>query len=127
MLLAALLQPWLNLAGLLLDFLGVILLGREWLVAMAASQREMEIAQREEMFRRRPTMPKPAETIARHMEVVEDMDQRRKFQERVMRANTAWQARRGWFVTAMVLVVFGFLLQILGSIPLNEIQGLIAG
>lgn len=108
------LQPWLNVAGLALDFLGVVLLAFEWRVALAAERREAEIAEREERFRPRPTMPQRP-----HAEVFDDMDRRRKFQERMMRSRSAWQARRGWFTLAMALVALGFLLQIAGSLPLE--------
>lgn len=111
-------QPWLNLAGLVLDFLGLILLAREWRVAIAAERREMAILEREEMFRPRPNMPS-----APGSEVFEDMRERRRFYERMMRARAAWAERGRWFTVAFVAVLLGLLLQIIGAIPLAPLAG----
>lgn len=111
-------QPWLNLAGLTLDFLGLILLAWEWRLALAAERREAEIAAREEMLRRRPNMPEHP-----NQEVFDDMRRRMRFREKQGRAQAAWAERGSWFTLALGVIALGILLQIAAAIPLPPLAG----
>lgn len=111
-------QPWLNLAGLILDFLGLMLLAAEWRLAIAAERREAAIEEQEEMFRPHPHAPRP-----RGSEVFDDMRERRRFHERQSRARAAWEARSRWFMVALGAIAIGFLLQIAAAIPLAPLAG----
>jgi len=45
------LAPFLNIAGLTLDFIGVMLLAIEWWTALSAERRESELRRRQELLR----------------------------------------------------------------------------
>jgi hypothetical protein len=108
------LGPYLNLAGLTLDFLGVVLLAIEWWTALSAERREAEILRRQEMLRPHPMMPRPG---GPHQPVFDHMRQQRQSQAQIERGETVRGMRRGWFALAMALIAGGFLLQIAGSLP----------
>jgi hypothetical protein len=107
-------QQWINLAGLTLDFLGVILLANEWRIAIGAEAREAEIAEREEMFKPSPMMPKPQNP---QQPVFDWMRERERFRQMSSRTHMARRARQGWFKLAMIMITAGFFLQMLGSWP----------
>ena len=52
-------QSWLNIAGLLLDFSGVMLLAWEWWLALSAERLEAELEDRERRLAPHPSMPRP--------------------------------------------------------------------
>jgi hypothetical protein len=108
-------QSWLNVAGLTLDFVGVMLLAYEWSVALAAERREAEVEARRQMTRPHPSMPRSANP---HQPVFDHMREQHEFNERRRRTSAARGIRRGAFVTALVLIAVGFLLQIAGSLPI---------
>jgi hypothetical protein len=110
-------QLWLNLVGIALDFLGFMLLLREWWLAFFNEDRQMQMAEQLErmrsmrnMFPRAPGERNPYESLER----VQD-------EQAIRRARTehraAMAARKGTFVLATTLIVAGFLLQIVGSWP----------
>ncbi len=106
--------PYLNIAGLTFDFLGVVLLGLEWHTALSAERQEAERLRRQAMLKPSPMMPRPG---GPHQAVFDHMrDQRETFQQ-VQRGEAVRGMRRGWFMLAMVLIALGFLLQIAGSWP----------
>ncbi len=108
------LHHWLNIAGLSLDFVGVLLLSYEWWIALKADEREMAIAQQERQMQRLREM-RP-ETNPGFSQIDRLKDQMR-FNDQIQRTRTALGMRRGWFAVALVMISGGFLLQILGSLP----------
>jgi hypothetical protein len=106
--------PYLNLAGLILDFVGVVLLAVEWWTALSAERHEADMEHRQEMLRPHPMMPRPS---GPHQQVFDHMRQQQQAFARRQRGSTARGMRRSWFTLAMVLIGSGFLLQILGSWP----------
>jgi hypothetical protein len=108
------LQAWLNFAGLCLDFAGVLLLANEWRIALQAEQMEADIQARENRLKPSPMMPPSGNP---HQPVFDYMRDKQRFQQQMARGLSARGMRRSWFVTAMVLIAGGFLLQILGSMP----------
>ena len=107
-------QAWLNVAGLALDFLGVLLLAWEWWLALSADQREAELEARERQLQPSPMMPRPANP---HQAVFDHMREQQTSGARSRRLAATRGMRRGWFVLAMGLIAGGFLLQMLGSWP----------
>lgn len=112
-------QSWLNVAGLALDFAGFALLLREWWLAFFSEGRQIEF---EERFERQRKMREFAHVNApeaqrRHLEtsnrLMEDQAIRRERSAQI----AARGARRGIFALAAALIIAGFLLQIAGAWP----------
>lgn len=108
------LQQWFNVAGLSFDFIGVVMLAYEWWIALSAERENAERAAHEQRLRPSPMMPKPDNP---HQPMHDFMREQLRFQRDSARANTIRGMRRGWFTAALVLIAFGFLLQIVGSWP----------
>jgi hypothetical protein len=112
-------QAWLTVAGLTLDFLGFCLLLREWWMAFfsEAAQLTYEEALERQQKLRAFASQNTNEAMQRHYAVAgqmqDDMAIRRARDER----RAAQSARRRWFVSATVLIVLGFLLQLAGALP----------
>ncbi|MEZ5923790.1 MAG: hypothetical protein R3D57_05335 [Hyphomicrobiaceae bacterium] len=106
--------PYLNIAGLVLDFVGVIVLALEWWTALSAERHEAELRRRQEQLRPHPMMPRPG---GPHQPVFDHMRQQRETYQQIARGEASRGMRRGWFMLAMVLIALGFLLQIGGSWP----------
>lgn len=111
----AALQPWLNLVGLALDFLGVMLLAYEWRVAVRAERREVELAEQAARRELPPSMPRPT---GPHQETFDYMNRRRAASMKAERARTTFSSRANWFVRAFALIAIGFMLQIIAAVPL---------
>jgi hypothetical protein len=110
-------QQWLTVAGLGLDFIGFMLLLREWWLAFFNEQRQIEMEEQFERVRAlrqlraaQPGQRNPFETLER----VQDEAALRKARN-VHR--TAMAARKGTFLLASALIGLGFLLQIAGAWP----------
>lgn len=106
--------PYLNIAGLTCDFLGVVLLGLEWWTALSAERQEAERLRRQAMLKPNPMMPRPS---GPHQAVFDHMREQRETFQQVQRGEAVRGMRRGWFMLAMALIAVGFLLQIAGSWP----------
>lgn len=107
-------RGWIDLAGLSLDFIGVLLLASEWRIAIAAERREAELEEREMLLRPRPGAPRPA---GPHQAVFDDMRDRMDERRRRGRMAADRAARRARFTPALALIAVGFLLQIIASAP----------
>jgi len=110
-------QQWLTVLGLGLDFLGFMLLLREWWLAFFNENRQMQMAEQLERMRamrnmipRDPRERNPYESLERAQD--EQAIRRARAEHRA-----AMTARRGVFLLATVLIVAGFLLQIVGAVP----------
>ncbi|MCI4666173.1 MAG: hypothetical protein MRY74_15785 [Neomegalonema sp.] len=110
----AALQPWFNVGGHALSFVGTVLLAFEWRIALRAEQREAELAAQEARRELPPSMPRPT---GQHHDTFAWMDRQRKASDRALRARTAFSTRSSWFTLAFVAIALGFLLQIVGAIP----------
>lgn len=107
-------QPWFSVAGLCLDFLGVMLLAFEWWTALKAEAREAELEDFERRIAPHPMMPRPA---GEHQAVFDHMRAQQKAMAKSLRGTTARGMRGGWFTLAMVLITCGFVLQMIGTWP----------
>jgi hypothetical protein len=113
-------QGWLQVAGLGLDFVGVMLLAFEWLAAYRAQLREEDAGQRGVRELKQLAFAQQAvrdERLAAHMRMVEERARDRIRHEGVEIRRSGQQVRLPVFALAMVLIAAGFLLQILGSWP----------
>lgn len=113
-------QGWFQVAGLALDFAGVMLLAYEWLVGYSAQRREDEIAARgvRELsnlgFAQQSVRD---ERMAAHLKMVAARAEDRIRNESSQVRLQGQRVRMPVFATAMLMIAGGFLLQILGSWP----------
>ena len=113
-------QAWLTVAGLCLDFLGFMLLLREWWIAflsersILAHEENLERAQKLRAFASTNANDAIRQHLSRAGEMHDDMAIRRARDER----RGALRSRRRWFVAAGVLIAAGFVLQLAGALPL---------
>lgn len=108
----------LTVTGLSLDFLGFCLLLREWWIAflsehaMLAHEESLEQQQRLRAF----ATQNANDAMKRHMatagQMQDDMAIRRARDTR----RAAMRGRRAWFASAAVLILLGFVFQLLGAI-----------
>ncbi len=123
------LQQWLNLSGLILDFVGVIILGYEWWITLKADEDNAEKAAFQNRIRPNPMTQQhlqqglSAEAL-RHRATHDHMRSQLEFQREAAQAQGLRGMRSGWFRTAMIFIAGGFLLQILGSLPF-DLSGLL--
>jgi hypothetical protein len=109
------LQPWLNVVGVALDFAGVLILAYEWWIALKAEQHEAELLAREQRFKMPPTM-QPQQTNP-HQPVFDHMREQQRFLQQQRRTQAVRGMRLNWFIAAFVLIALGYLLQFVGSFP----------
>ena len=113
-------QAWLTVSGLALDFLGFVLLLREWWIAflseraLMAHEESLERQQKLRAFASQNTNEAMRQHLARAGEMQDDMAVRRARDDR----RHAQRGRRRWFVAASILIVAGFALQLAGALPL---------
>lgn len=114
-------QAWLQVAGLVVEYLGVLLLAWEWFAARRQDLAEREIAdlqaRREEGRSALQRVQADNPHMQRHFEMTRDVD-RRMTASRVDETRRRYGGLRGWAVLAsLTLVTAGFALQLLGSVP----------
>ncbi len=114
-------QAWLQVFGLIIEFLGVLLISWEWFTAQRQEAAERELlksqARTDEshamMQRVQPAHP----SMQRHLEMTRDMG-RRMTEARVGEVRRHFGGMRSRTVAfALLFVVAGFALQLLGSWP----------
>ncbi len=111
-------QQWLTVLGLALDFTGFMLLLREWWLAFFNEERQIAVGGAARPHAGRCATSAPARrasaTPTRRWSGVQD-------EQAIRRARAehgaALTARRGTFLVATVLIVVGFVLQIIGAWP----------
>lgn len=113
-------QAWLTVSGLVIDFLGFVLLLREWWIAflsersLMAHEENLERQQKLRAFASQNTNDAMRQHLARAGEMQDDAAIRRARDER----RTSQKGRRRWFLAASVLIALGFILQLAGALPL---------
>ena len=113
-------QGWFQVAGLAMDFAGVMLLAYEWLVGYGAQRREDEIAARGVREMNNLSFAQQSvrdERMAAHLKMVAARTQERIRNESSEIRQQGYRVRMPVFATALLLIAGGFLLQILGSWP----------
>ncbi len=115
-------SAWTNVAGLTLDFLGFCLLLREWWLgflgesALMAHEEALERQQRLRAF----ASQSAADPMKRHLATAGQMQDDMAIRQAREGRRATMRGRRAWFVSATVLIVLGFILQVLAAIPLNH-------
>lgn len=113
-------QGWVQVAGLLTDFCGVMLLAYEWLVAYLSQRREEEIEARGTRELKNLAFQQQNvrdERMGAHLQMVAERTQDRIRREGVEARQGGHRIRLPVFALAMVLIAGGFLLQVAGSWP----------
>lgn len=112
-------QQWLNIAGLALDFIGFCLLLREWWLAFFHEQRRLQREQHqawERSIRQFHQSHAPASHQA-HLSASQRIHDEMQTRAAHAAHTETLGARKSVFITATVLIVTGFALQIAGSWP----------
>lgn len=113
-------QGWIQIAGLAMDFAGVMLLAYEWLVGYLAQRREDDIAARGVREMKHLKFAQQSvrdERLAAHYRMVAARTEDRIRNEGNEVRQQGHRVRLPVFVFAMILIAGGFLLQMLGSWP----------
>lgn len=114
-------QAWINIAGLSFDFLGFVLLLREWWIAFLS---ESSLLAHEESLERQQRLRAFAaqnanDAMKRHLSTAGQMQDDMAIRQARDGRRAAMRGRRFWFLSAAVFIVLGFVLQILASLPLD--------
>lgn len=113
-------QAWLTVTGLAFDFLGFVLLLREWWIAflseraVMAHEETLERAQKLRAFASQTASDQMRQHLSRAGEMQDDMAIRRARDER----RAALRGRRRWFIASGIFIVLGSALQLAGALPL---------
>jgi len=115
-------SSYINFAGLILDFIGFIILLREWWIAYLSQQQELELYQKR--FRQEQldqlqqnNQSNLSPQLQKHMETVKNQRGKTQAMEEMKDIATKLKSRRGLYVIATALIMGGFLMQIVASIP----------
>jgi hypothetical protein len=113
-------QTILNLTGIALDFLGFVILLREWWITVFSERGELAF---EEMMARQADFEAFAlknannDRMRDHMERSAKMRADHRLQEFRNQRRAILAARKSLYVIAVVLIVLGSVCQFLGSVP----------
>ncbi len=110
-------QQWLTVLGLGLDFLGFMLLLREWWLAFFNEGRQMQLAEQLDRARALRDLRTRGMAGQNPFETLDRMSDESAIRKARGEHRTALMARRGVFLLATVLIVSGFVLQIVGAVP----------
>lgn len=114
-------QAWLQVIGISVEFVGVLLLAWEWFTAQRqeAAERAIEAshARQDETIARMQQIQPANPQMQRHFEMSRDM-QRRMTETRVTETRRSYSGMRTRAVAfALLFIVAGFVLQLLGAWP----------
>jgi hypothetical protein len=110
-------QQWLTVLGLFLDFLGFMLLLREWWLAFFNEGRQLEMEEQLERMRALRNLRPQAPGQRNPFEAIERMQDDSAIRKARGAHRAALAARKGTFLLAMVLIIAGFVLQVVGAWP----------
>jgi hypothetical protein len=110
-------QPWMTVLGIVLDFAGFMLLLREWWLAFFNEGRQMQLAEQLDRVRAmrdmRPRLAGEANPFEQLDRFADEQAVRKAREEH----RAALAARRGVFLLSTALIVSGFVLQVAGAWP----------
>ena len=114
-------QIWLQVGGMVVEFVGVMLLAWEWFAARRQDLAERRLAaaqaRREEGMAGLQRVQADNAQMQRHLEMSRDM-QRRMTASQVDQTRAQYGSMRGWAVgLALAFVAVGFVLQLMGTWP----------
>jgi hypothetical protein len=110
-------QQWLTTLGIALDFAGFMLLLREWWLAFFNEGRQMELAERLDRMRAVRTLRPRAPGEHSPFERLERVQDESAIRTARAEHRNALATRRGVFLLATLLIVAGFVLQVVGAWP----------
>lgn len=113
-------QAWLTVFGLMLDFLGFVLLLREWWLAFfsEAAQLAYDEALERQQKLRSFSAQNANDQMKRHLATAGQMQDDMAINRARSERRAVQSGRRRWFLAATVLIVLGFILQLTGALPL---------
>jgi hypothetical protein len=109
-------QSWLTIAGLVLDFAGFALLLREWWLAFFNEGRQIEAEEQLERMRHLRSLRSPSAGTDPFATLHKIQDDQAMRSARVAH-KSAMAARRLVFLMAAALIAAGFVLQLAGAWP----------
>ena len=109
-------QSWLTIAGLVLDFAGFSLLLREWWLAFFNERRQIEAAEQLERMRHLRSL-RPASSGADPFAALNKIQDDHAVRSARAAHKSAMAARRSVFLLAALLIAAGFVLQLAGAWP----------
>lgn len=113
------LQAWLTVAGLALDFIGFVLLLREWWLAFFSESRQIGAEEQLERARTLRNLRPPSSTGTDPFATLDRMQDEQAIRKARAAHRSAMAARRRAFVFAAALIILGFLLQLVGAWPIS--------
>jgi hypothetical protein len=111
------LQSWLTVAGLTLDFAGFALLLREWWLAFFSEGRQIEAEEQMERMRHLRSLRPPSSGTDPFAALHKIQDDAALRSARLAH-KSAMAARRSVFLTAALLIAAGFVVQLAGAWPI---------
>ncbi len=110
-------QQWLTVLGLGLDFLGFMMLLREWWLAFFNEGSQMQFAEQLDRARAMRDMRIRGMGGSNPFETLDRVQDESAIRNARAEHRAALMARRGVFLLATALIVAGFALQIVGAVP----------
>jgi hypothetical protein len=110
------LQSWLTVGGLMLDFAGFALLLREWWLAFFNEGRQIDAEEQLERMRHLRSL-RPSSSSTDPFAALNRMQDDQAVRSARLAHKSAMAARRSVFLTAAVLIGAGFVLQLAGAWP----------
>jgi hypothetical protein len=110
-------QSWLAIAGLVLDFAGFALLLREWWLACFNEGRQIEAEEQLERMRHLRSL-RPASASTDPFATLHKIQDDQAVRSARVAHKSAMAARRSVFLMAAALIAAGFVLQLAGAWPI---------
>jgi hypothetical protein len=110
-------QQWLTAVGLGLDFLGFMVLLREWWLAFFNEGRQMQLAEQLDRARSMRDLRNRGMGGSNPFEALDRVQDESAIRKARSEHRAALLARRGVFLLATALIVTGFALQLVGAVP----------
>jgi hypothetical protein len=110
-------QQWLTTLGIALDFVGFMLLLREWWLAFFNEGRQMQMAEQLDRARATRSLRTQAMGGQNPFQQLDRMQDENAIRKARAEHRSALTARRGIFLVATALIVAGFVLQLVGAWP----------
>jgi hypothetical protein len=111
-------QQWMTVLGIALDFAGFAMLLREWWLAFFNEGRQMQLAEQLDRARAMRDMRNRSMGGPNPFEQLDRMQDESAIRTARAEHRNAMGARRGIFLLATALIVVGFALQLAGAWPL---------
>jgi len=111
-------QQWLTVLGIALDFAGFAMLLREWWLAFFNEGRQMQLAEQLDRARAMRNMRNQSIGERNPFEQLDRMQDEGAIRTARAEHRNAMGVRRGTFLLATALIVAGFVLQLAGAWPL---------